>query len=79
MTSITADKSFNQDNCAYCNHRCIIPVGLDINEITLFNNKVEKFYLEKMKIYNNIPSKKEGLNSVLLSPSRSIQLVYDAR
>ena len=72
MTLITVNKSFDQDNCDYCKHMCIIPVGLDINEITRFNGKVKKLHLEKIKTWNNIPSKKEALNPVLLNPSRSI-------
>ena len=55
MTSITAYKSFDQGNCAYCKQRFVILVGLDINKITRFNSKVEMLHLEKMKTWNNIP------------------------
>ena len=33
MTSIT-NSSFVVNNCAYCKHRYVIPIGMDINEIT---------------------------------------------
>ena len=54
MTPITADKSFDQYNYAYCKLIFIVPVGLDINEITRFNSKVEKLHLENIKTWNNI-------------------------
>ena len=53
LTAIT-DKSFDIDNCAYCKHRFVIPIGMDINELTRFNNKVQKQHLDKMIVWNNI-------------------------
>ena len=59
LTAIT-DKSFDIDNCAYCKHRFVIPIGMDINDLTRFNNKVQKQHLDKMIVWNNIASKKRG-------------------
>ena len=59
MSNIT-DSDLDVDNCAYCKHRFIIPIGMDINEITKYNCKVQKVHLEKMKTWNSTPSKKKG-------------------
>lgn len=50
------EKSFDVDNYTYCKYRFVTPVGLDINEITQFNDKLTRSHIEKMKYLSNIPS-----------------------
>ena len=58
MTSLN-DRSFDVNSCAYCKHKFIIPIGLDVHAITRFNSRVNKSHLEKMKEWSNTPTKKE--------------------
>ena len=51
---------FDVENCGYCRHRFVMPIGLDINEIHKYNTKVVKAHNEKMKEWTNTPSKKRS-------------------
>jgi len=60
MTTIT-NESFDVSNCAYCKHRFIVPIGLQVPEITRHNTKVSKDHCIKMRKWNNTPVKKRGV------------------
>lgn len=60
MTTLT-NASFDVDNCAYCTHRFVVPIGMDIGKLTKYNTKVGKEHLLKMKKWTNIPSKRRGV------------------
>ena len=55
--TILHNDSFDVDNCAYCKHRFVLPIGLDINEITTYNNKVARQHSEKMRERSNTATK----------------------
>ena len=57
LTKLKSD-SFDVNNCPYCKHKYVAPIGLDIVEITTYNTKIAKTHLEKMKIWSNTPVKK---------------------
>ena len=59
MTELSVD-SFDVNNCPYCCHKFVVPIGMDIKEITRYNNKIANQHLEKMKIWSNTPVKKKG-------------------
>ena len=48
MTVITND-SFDVNNCDYCRHRFVLPIGLYLPEINSHNSKVAKEHTFKMK------------------------------
>lgn len=50
--------SFNVDNCDYCKHQFVIPIRLDINEITRYNSKVANIHNNEMNIWKTCPLKK---------------------
>jgi len=60
MTSLKND-SFDVDNCAYCQHRFVVPIGMDVGELTKFNSKVAKEHHIKLKKWTNTPTKKRGI------------------
>ena len=55
------DNSFDMNCCAACKHKYIIPIGLDVVEITNHNRKVGKNHHEKMKVWTNTPNQKRGV------------------
>jgi len=57
MTAIT-NKSFDVSNCAYCQHRFIVPIAMQVGEITRHNTNVAKEHNAKMKKWVNTPVKK---------------------
>ena len=54
LTELKSD-SFDVNNCLYCCHKYVAPIGLDIVEITKYNTKIAKKHLEKMKVWSNTP------------------------
>ena len=60
MTTIT-NESFDVSNCAYCKHRFVVPIGMQVGEITKYNTKVAKEHNGKMKKWGNTPVKKRGV------------------
>ena len=68
MTTITND-SFDVSNCAYCKHRFVVPIGLEVGEITSHNTKVAKEHNAKMRKWTNTPVKKKGVKP---RPNKSI-------
>ena len=48
------------ENCAYCKHIFVIPIGLDINEITSYNAKIAKRHNNEMKIWTNMTTGKRS-------------------
>lgn len=57
MSSLN-DGLFDVNSCVYYKHTFSIPIGLDINAITRFNNKVNALHLENMKVWSNTPTTK---------------------
>lgn len=55
------DNSFDMNCCAACKHKYIIPIGIDVVEITKHNTMVDKNHLAKMKVWSNTPTKKRGV------------------
>ena len=60
LTTLNND-SFDTENCVVCRHRFVMPVGMDIHEITRYNTKVSKQHSSKMLDWNNTPIKKKGV------------------
>ena len=58
--TILTNKSFDLNNCAYCEHRFCMPIGLDLNEITGYNTKVTTSFRDKMREWSNLPTNKRG-------------------
>ena len=52
--------SFDTENCVVCHHKFVMPIGMDINEITQFNTKITKAHSIKMTEWNNTPFRKKG-------------------
>jgi len=59
LTELT-NNSFDMENCGYCQHPFVLPIGTPINEIVKYNSKIAKSHNEKMKVYQNTPVKKRG-------------------
>ena len=68
MTVITND-SFDINNCAYCKHRFVLPIGLTLPDINSHNSKVAKQHLLQMKKWSNTPVKRRGVKP---RPNKSI-------
>ena len=58
--TILKNDSFDVENCGYCRHCFVIPIGLDINKIHKYNMKVVKAHNGKMKEWSNTQSNKRG-------------------
>ena len=54
MTTIDND-SFDFSNCAYCQHRFVVPIGMQVGELTKYNTKVAKDHHIKLKKWLNTP------------------------
>lgn len=44
-----ANDSFDLNNCAYCKHRFVVPIVMDIVERNKYNTKIESEYHIKME------------------------------
>ena len=42
------DRTFDFEACSKCNHRYLLPAGLDVNELAIHNEKVRNQYMVKM-------------------------------
>ena len=54
------NNTFDLNNCAYCKHRFVVPIGMDIVERNKHNTKVESEYHVKMEKWNTTSTVKRG-------------------
>ena len=54
LTELT-NNSFDVENCGYCRHRFVLPIGMKITDIMKYNSKIAKIHNNKMKNWTNTP------------------------
>lgn len=56
--TIIDNNSFDVNGLAYCKHIFVVPIGMDIGELTKYNSKVAKEHHTKMKKWSHTTTKR---------------------